>query len=414
MRISEAVKIFFENLTLVQRIIAGVVALALIAALLVVIGVIPGLRREVRGPKAVVTIWGPASEGRAMSAVMKRFEEQYPDYALSYGTFADESYERELLDKLAGGTGPDIFFFHSSWRTKHGNKVSPTSSPETIAALPQLFPQVVASDFTDARGIYALPLYIDSLALYVNRNLLDKRGVTRLPATWADLRYASREKNFPVGLGGGAETTPLVGDIVNLLLLQHGVSPGGGSGESVVSRAAEEALGVYTSFPAPKTEVTSGFLRGEIGAILGYASLNGELYERSAGIPWEVLPAPQVDLENPAAQASYYGLAVWRGSRQRETAWGVVGLLTGNASLAETYGVASGHPPALRYLIDRYSEAKGMGIFARQALIARSWAEPGREVTRQVFARAVADIRDRGASLQSALSAAAESLRTAR
>jgi ABC-type glycerol-3-phosphate transport system substrate-binding protein len=92
-----------------------------------------------------------------------------------------------------------------------------------------------------------------------------------------------------------------------------------------------------------------------------------------------VAPLPQLNPSAAVVPAKYYGLAVSNKSASQSAAWRFIAFMTTDQATAESYLIASGRPPALRSLIQDYLNTPTLGVFASQALIARSWNMPPAE-----------------------------------
>ena len=69
------------------------------------------------------------------------------------------------------------------------------------------------------------------------------------------------------------------------------------------------------------------------------------------------------------------GLTVSAGTQKADAAWDFVIFATTNRASAEDYTSQTGHAPALRFLINNYLNNPDVGVFAEQALTARSWPQ---------------------------------------
>ncbi len=109
---------------------------------------------------------------------------------ISYRKFGEETYKKELLNALAAGNGPDVFVIRNSWMNEFQDKIVP--APDHLLnekGVRDNFVDVVAYDSIDPmdKKIYGLPLSVDSLALYYNRDIFNAAGVTTPPKTWQEL-----------------------------------------------------------------------------------------------------------------------------------------------------------------------------------------------------------------------------------
>jgi ABC-type glycerol-3-phosphate transport system substrate-binding protein len=71
--------------------------------------------------------------------------------------------------------------------------------------------------------------------------------------------------------------------------------------------------------------------------------------------------------------ADYWGLGVWKDTKNYRDAWQFIIRTTTSADIMRSYAASTGKPPALRVLINDYLTHPTLGVFAEQALTARSW-----------------------------------------
>ena len=161
-----------------------------------------------------------------------------------YKQFTDfDEYLRTILNEMAEGEGPDIFSMPNTWFMSNYKKVSPlpdSFAPEgyRIADIfREMFVDVAAQDLIrpDAEGIeqvYALPMTVDTLALYYNKDHFEDRipSQGRPSKTWDGIkedvtslnRYDEEDDEFKVSgiaMGRGDNISRGV-DILYLLFSQ--------------------------------------------------------------------------------------------------------------------------------------------------------------------------------------------------
>ena len=107
--------------------IGGITVLVLILFIIVLStgGGAPG-----SGQKIPLTFWGVFDTKNYYDKVIADYKALFPNIGVSYRQFSYEDYEKELVDALAAGTGPDIIMFHHTWLPKHQDKLKP--APEMI------------------------------------------------------------------------------------------------------------------------------------------------------------------------------------------------------------------------------------------------------------------------------------------
>lgn len=367
--------------------------MVVILFLLAASGIIPGFKKTIR--TTALQFWG-VDPPQYYEKAIADFTTARPGTTITYRQFDPATYEGDLIDGLATGEGPDIIMFHSSWLLAHKDKLAPIPSQNlSLEELRANFPEVVVQDFTDSEAIYALPLYIDTLALLYNQSIFDSNAIIFPPKTWNDitkLTPALRKigpdgslQNAAITLGGTAQTIGRAPDILTALFLQTSVTNSTSTRtlESFVEPLAKR-LSFYTQFSSSThalytwneafPNASEAFLKYRTAMMFGYASDAATLRD-IIGMPrFAVAPFPQEDSTTPSVvTALYYGLAVPRLSKHQTEAWNFIYDLTMSPQESDNYLITAGRPPALKILINAYRDDATLGVFARQALIARSW-----------------------------------------
>ena len=159
---------------------------AAVFGVLVFSGAIPIGKNNDAGALGTVVLWGTIPSDQ-IAAALSTFNTANPSFVVKYVQKSADTFDQDLLEALASGTGPDLFFLPDNLLYHYSNKIFtiPYSSyplanfQNTFAGAGQVF-------LTD-NGILAFPMSIDPLMLYYNRSLLDAGGVVYPPATWDDL-----------------------------------------------------------------------------------------------------------------------------------------------------------------------------------------------------------------------------------
>lgn len=152
-----------------------------------------GLRDNSQGtPYSMpLEVWGVFDDSDAYTPLFQQYRGVNPFIGnISYRKFGEETYKKELLSALAAGNGPDIFAIRNSWMGEFQDKIVPAPEYQvTEKEVRDHFVDVVAYDFIDPsdQKIYGLPLSVDSLALYYNRDIFNAAGITTPPKTWQEL-----------------------------------------------------------------------------------------------------------------------------------------------------------------------------------------------------------------------------------
>lgn len=400
-----------------QIIILGASGILVLLVILIFTGIIPGLRTETgRGQFAgKITFWGVFDSSDVISQIIADYQKLQPKVEVSYRQMDPETYERDLINSLAGTGGPDVFMFHNTWLPKHFNKVSPLSSEQlSIGAFENLFPTVVEQDFAPDGIVFALPLYLDTLAMYYNKDYFDAKGIALPPKTWSELQNlvprlretdkSGRIQKSAAALGGSDLSINRATDILNLLLLQSGTKMV--SDDFIQATFASDglpSLNFYTQFANPASPYYTwneslhysldNFAQGNTAVMFNYSHQVPVLKEKNPFLRFGISPMPQPSgTSQPVNFANYWGVAVSAKSNNYLAAGDFILYLTTNLEANKKYLSLNGRPPALRLLINDGLNDAELGVFNRQSLTARSWPQIDSAVVEEEFSRMISDV----------------------
>ncbi|MDO8557157.1 MAG: extracellular solute-binding protein [Candidatus Jorgensenbacteria bacterium] len=409
-------------------------AALLIVLVLIGIAVVPAFQKGGGNDKTKITgalsIWGVSKSRSELDTVIASFNAVYPKVTVSYRNFETYGeYQQALLEALASISGPDIFMIRNTDLPRMINKIVPIGSDALPAAtLLDAFPQVVRQDFVQQNYTYALPLSIDTLALYYNRNLLDQATVAA-PQTWEDFsaiipkltKYDSSGKITQSGaaIGSSVKSITDAPSILELLMLQNGtamVSPDFSNATFANSPEGVNALKFYTQFSDTRSKTYAwndgfandrdAFAQEKTAMMFGFASAIPDIKARNAFLNFGVIPAPQpanAAVANRVSFPQYYGLAVSRQSQQQALAWEFIMDVTMSPTAAQQYFAATRKPPALKSVAITDQNDVELGAFARQTLTARSWPQIDEDTISAALSQAIMEVNTNAAIAETAL-----------
>lgn len=349
--------------------------------------------------KIDLTIWGTDDE-LAWDYAILHYQKLHPNVRIQYTELREDSYEKNLINGLAAGNGPDIFMINNRWAVKHTDKIVPMPEEKVSTGdFSNFFPQVAEFDFLSTNSrIYGLPLSIDTLALFYNRDVFDRRGVALPPKTWSE--FTAVIPKFPVStvaaIGGSTDSIPNAPDILELLMLQTGaLASDKYPSQTISSEGGKNALEFYSRFTNPKDSsyvwndsfgpAIEAFAEGKVAMTFGYASDISEIKSKNPFLNFAVAPAPQVNSEQAVNIANYWALAASSKTQNPEVAWDFIVLATTDREAASYYLASTSRPPALRSLINEHLNDSVFGVFARQALTARGFYQGDDVTVRTIF-----------------------------
>jgi len=406
------------NLTKQQLIIISVIGVVVLVFVLIFVGILPGLKGEPpERIKAELEFWGVFDSARAYESVFNRLQKTYREVTVRYREFTNqEEYEATLLDALAAGKGPDVFMVWHRNLLKNINKITPVPPTKiSLLQLRNLFPQVVEADFVQQGNIYALPLSIDTLSLIYNQDIFNQAAITGPPEDWGEFeelipKLLQKDEEGSItraaaAIGGSRESMRQASDILNLLMLQTGTRMVSEDFREATFASDEgiNALNFYTKFADTESEVytwndTLGnarevFSEERVAMIFDYAESIRTLKSKNPFVNLGIAPIPQpIAAEKQLAYANYWGYTVSRQSKYKNLAWDFVMALATDTINVRSYLEKTGRSPALRSLIERYLDNPDLHVFARQALIARSWPQIDPHEIQEIFSDMVQSV----------------------
>lgn len=382
--------------------------------------------------RTAVVVWGsiPASQ---VSAALADPALSGDEPSITYVEKSPSRIQEDFTEALAQGKGPDLLILTQEevWGAK--GKLAP-------------FPlgSVSARNFSDTfseggeafflpEGAYALPLAVDPLVLYYNRDILSSAGIAKPLAFWDEIYAQAAKIGKKDAAGNITETTIALGetrnipnfkDVLSLLLLQAG-SPvtalTNGELRSALRESAglpvppaESALDFYTQFANPSKpfyswnrvmpDAQSAFAAGDVAYYVGFASELGAIRKKSPTLNFAVSAVPQSRVAGKTITfGKTYGVAVSRGTRSYEAAMTAAFKLAskgGASALAQALDL----PPSRRDILAGQPEDPNDSVFYVAALQARSWLDPQGAGSKAAFAEALESITSGRARVSEALS----------
>lgn len=389
-------------------------------------------------------MWGIFDDSDAFGTILERYRKVNPYVgSADYKKFTLENYKQDLLDSLASGKPPDIFYIQSTWLPQFADKIAP-ADPTLLgeAEFRDNFVDVAASDAIIDGKVYGVPLSVDSLALYYNKDIFNYESITAPPKTWAefnaDVEHLVQKDSFGQITRAGAAMGTAYNinrstDIYQALLFQAGLSVGNGDGVTLGSQG-DRVMDYYTHFargdsPAytwnPRMHYSvDAFTEGNLGMMINYSWQYDTIKKKNAKMNFAVAPLPQSDGGVKANAANYWILVVSKNKFDDKSpdpqlknkarvseAWQLLRYLTvgqnGQMTLKNAVSgtikvVGIGDDPAWEYLqktkkpaarrdlIEKQKTDSILAPFATGNLIAKSWPQPKNpEEVEKVMAEAI-------------------------
>ncbi len=399
--------------SLFQVILLAVFGSVAVAGVLIFAFAVGGNGSSAVGP---VQIWGTLDQN-AFTTVIRSVAEDDP--TLSQVTYVQKdpaTFEEELTSALARGAGPDLYLLRQDYAELHSGRVIVIPFESLSASQFQDTFVDAASPFIARDGITAIPLAVDPLILYWNRDMLQTAGYARPPVYWDELYDMARALTQKNDAGRITKSTISFGEyrninnakeVLSMLIMQAGgsiivrdttgqlvpaLSPR--TGETTQSTAS--ALRFYTEFADPSKddytwnralpEAQSTFASGDLALYIGFASEEPLIRRKNPNLNFAAAPIPQIRSAARAVNAGRaYGFAIPRTSANPNGAITVAYNLA-SGPMSKTLSVALGIPSARRDVLSEPPPTEGNdGLFNKQAIIVHAWIDPNPIKTGEVF-----------------------------
>ncbi len=385
-----------------------------------------GLTAEEKAAIRPVNIkyWTVFNDVNQLKAFAEEYKRERPYVTISVRKVREEEFENLFVNALADDVPPDIISVHTRDLQKYRKRLSsmPASvevsdvfvkgkyAKETVVtpvvnslpstnAIKAHFVSAVYDDVVIGGKAYGLPLALDTMALYYNKDLLDQAGIPEPPTTWTDFLEAVKTTTRFNGAGDIVQSGVALGtgnnidrafDTLSLFMLQSGVKIMNGNTVNFAyglkddnpKHATLAALRFYTDFAQPTKEVYSwnedmgnafnSFVQGKSVFYFGFAYDYPRIKARAPQLNIEIVPVPQLNEQRPVNVANYWIESVVKKSKNKDEAWDFIRFMTTPEKIKQ-YTEATRRPTPLRSQIKEQEEDLVLAPFVSTVLQAESW-----------------------------------------
>ncbi len=379
--------------------------------------------------------WKTFQDRQDVTPLIEEYQKAHPNVIIKYTKKNIADYEQELLNAIASGNSPDIFTIHNDWLPKHMDKMAPMPAGlMTERQYRDAFVDVAASDFVKDGQIYAVPLAVDVLAMFYNKDILGSAGIFTPPTTWPEVVSAVQKitqqdnsGNFTrSGLAMGASNNiNRSADLLLLLMLQNGTQFYNENNTSAKfdqqTRVNDQsfnpgstALDFFTQFARPSKRAytwntkadnsVDAFAQGKLAMMLSYSYMLPTIKDKAPNLNWGVVAVPQVDNSGLKVNfANYWGEGVSKTSTKQAAAWDFLKFITSKDVLSKYYDKVKA-PSSRKDLLASQTSDVELGVFAENAITARSVYKPDAAQFETIILKMIDDVILRGSTPDEAVS----------
>ena len=423
-----------KNLRPFQIAVLGVFALLAVLAVVLISNFRPAGDEFTNQYGDRVIVWG-SLDPSAFDEVFSIIRDNDKNFsAVEYYDIDPRNFENQLVNAIAEGRSPDLILLPHDQLVTLRAKLTPISY-ETLSMRDFRDRYVDGAEiFARPDGVYALPIMVDPLVLYWNRDLFASNGLAQAPTTWEQLvgttlpaltvRDTSRNILRSAIAFGEFRNVENAGAVLSMLLLQSGsrmVEEGdrgyvvalnesiGGTGRPPMEAATQ----FYTDFSNSNSPAYSwnrsqprdldAFVAGDLAMYFGFGSEVLGIADRNPNLNFDVASVPQgAGANTKRTYGQFYGLAIPLAAQNRGGGFAAANTLTRPeyaAYLANELQLA----PVHRGVLAGGSDDAFTAVVYRAALIAQGWLDPDPATTAGILQTMVEDIVSNRARVSAAV-----------
>ncbi len=429
-----------------QTILVIVFAVVFAGAILVFSGLISfGSKKADTAPQGTVVVWGIAPNTLMQTYFGIINNNGSSGYTISYQEHDPSVIQQDLIVALGNGNPPDMVLYSSELLAQFKDKLYPVP----YAAYPERTFRDTTIDgaqiFLGTDGIVGMPLVVDPLVVYYNKDILAKENFVVSPQTWSNLQQTvplltKRDERGVIQQStialGSAQNVDHMRDILSALFLQTGnsivVGGGASTGKGTVvlastpagslSAPTAQALDFYTSFANPTNtnyswnsslpSSLSQFIAGKSAFYIGRASELFTIQSQNPNLNFDVSQLFQTGSNTrPATFGSFLAIGIMKNAPNFTAAYAAAGLMSG-ANGIDALSKTLSLPPARRDLLLVQQANPYVSVFFNAALTAFAWPDPNPLGTENVFKTMVTAVTSGKSDAQTAVFDASRDLQS--
>lgn len=413
-----------------QTILVSIFLAFFVFAVLIFAGFIKigGSTNTSAGLKGKVSIWGvfPRYD---LSDTFNGLSTLNKELTVNYSQKNSSTYQQDLIEAFANGVGPDLFIITPDMIQKNNNFIYKTP----FASYPE---KAFRDSFIDGADIYldsanvlGLPIVVDPLVLYYNKDILSNEGIVFPPKRWDELfdlnsKLTKRDNVGTINQSmialGQYNNINNVKDILATLLLQNNnpivkrstdseyISMLNNNSSNLPVSPIKSVIEFFTEFSDPSRNSYSWnrsllnsldmFTSSKLVFYIGKASELFKIQSMNPNLSFDVTNIPQIkDSPIKRTYGDIYAIIVNKKSSNVPLALEVSRLLS-TGDNAKNFSTAVSLPPASRSLLAVKPNDPYLFSFFNSALISRSWRDPDRIQSDLIFKDLIENILSKSMS----------------
>ncbi|MBI5138600.1 MAG: extracellular solute-binding protein [Candidatus Vogelbacteria bacterium] len=378
--------------------------------------------KNTNSEESILNIWGTLP-GVEMRDFFDTFNKKKLVNQIRYEEHSESTFDYDLVEALANGAGPDLIIITDDRVLRHEKKIFAIPY-ENVAE--RTFRDTFVDEatiFLSTEGILGVPILVDPLVLFWNKDLFSNAEIASAPSSWEQVLGITSKLTVKDSRGNISKSAIALGSFNNiehakqilatLLIQADQLIVGRGvdgivkilleSSRTGIQTGGEAALRFYTEFSNPSTDeaytwnssirsARTAFSADNLAMYIAPFSEKDSILRENPHLNFDIALLPQ--RENGKVRATYgkiYAIAALRSSRMKSSAVNA-SLILGQSEYAKIFSDSLRLAPARRDLLSQRIPDPDLSIAYKSAVISKSWLDPNPLSTAQIFKNVIDSI----------------------
>ncbi|RVD56514.1 sugar ABC transporter substrate-binding protein [Mesorhizobium sp. M2D.F.Ca.ET.185.01.1.1] len=282
-----------------------------------------------------------AKTGPYFEAVKKEFEAANPGITIKYEVVPWDVLLQKLTTDITAGTNADLSIIGTRWLIDFVQQgvAEPLDSYIKPEFKDRFIDTFLSPSIMDGHT-YGLPIAASARAMYYNKELFEKAGIAKPPATWTELQDDARKIKAQGAFGFGLQGKEIETDVYYYyamwsqgteILNKDGTSglgtPGALEAAKLYKSMIDEGLTEPGVTSNNREDVQNLFKQGKVGMMITAPFLSNQIKEEAPSLKYGVAAIPA----GPTGARGTYGVTdsiiMFKNSKNKDEAWKVLDFL---------------------------------------------------------------------------------------
>lgn len=387
-----------------------------------------------------LVIWGFFEESVVEKSIFSNLDQSYSNLNIKYVQVDILNYQQKLIEAFALKKGPDLFIISSDmvkdnldfiYKLPYESYTEKSFKDSFIDG---------ANIYRDPLGIIGIPLLVDPIVMYYNKDILNNEGIVYPPQTWDELydlsnRLTKRDNSGTIYQSmiafGQYENINNAKDILATLLIQNNNKLVALDNDKYISKLRsndsnfaippfENIVKFFVDFSNPSSNTYSWnrslpssldmFTSGKLVFYLGRSSELFNIEELNPNLSFDIAPVPQNrDTKIKKTYGEIYSVVINKNSPNLAATFKMIGELSKPENI-KNLSIATSLPPASKQVISSNKPtgdgSSFLSVFFDSSLISESWIDPSDKDTDSIFKELIESILSNRLSINDAINKA--------